>query len=574
MGAEKSLPQAWWLSVRPALNFLTVGLVLAAALAGAVWLWWPLQPTVLGTHDDGAAASRASKVAVAVAQPRGPDAGGVEPLPSLARRAPAEAWLRAAAMEESAARGSTLKVIAALWVARDPSGAMSAFEAMDGDLFPAGWMFEMLARGMIVDEEAAADWALSTTGGRRPLLISGAIDWLLKHADNREPAIALAERVFRRWAQEEPADAWEAVAESRLAGESDSLRRVAEAWFEVDPRTALDAAVSDNLWRHRWVPDLVAQWAEAAPRAATEWALALTPGPYDPSIDEVSRFGDRAKLLAPALAALSVAAPDEAFAAVQEFGEAHRNRIQYNPRYWQQLRKLLGDDPRDLAAWLGRQPDESLRISQARSIAGLYWEANPHEALQWALELPPKESGQALLVLVPSIADENPHYAEDIVLGLVESDAQILAAISLLGHWTRELGPAAAYEWSVENLSAAVRREMNHGLFGYWGLLDPVWAVSALERIVNPDERRMAGHQAGFGIFMGIYGDDTPQQRRERMLALDRLYQELLDITPPSLRSDDGDVASYKLYHYWKDIDPERASKHREKAERYDGPTQ
>ena len=287
--------------------------VLTAALAGAVWPWWPLQATVPGTHDDGAAAPRAPKVAVEVGQPRGSDAGGVEPLLSLALRAPEEAWLRAAAMEESTARGSTLKFIAALWVARDPSGAMSAFEAMDGDL-PSGWMFEMLARGMVVDEEAAADWALSTTGGRCPLLITGAIDWLLKHADNREPAIALAERVFQRWAQEEPADAWEAAATSRLAGERDSLRGVAEIWFEVDLRAALDAAVSNNLWQNRWVPDLVAQWAAAAPHATTEWALALTPGPDDPSIDDVSRFADRASLLAPALAALSVAAPAEAFA--------------------------------------------------------------------------------------------------------------------------------------------------------------------------------------------------------------------------------------------------------------------
>ena len=452
---------------------------------------------------------------------------------------------------------------------------MSAFEAMAGDLFPADWMFEMLARGLVVDEQAAADWALATTGGRRPLLIAGAIDWLLKHADNREPAIALAERVFRRWAQDEPADAWEAAATSRLAGESDSLRRVAEAWFEVDPRTALDAAVSDNLWRHRWVPDLVAQWAEAAPRAATEWALALTPGPYDPSIDEATRFADRAKLLAPALAALSVAAPDEAFAAVQEFGEAQRNQIQYNPMYWQQLRKLLGDDPRDLAAWLAGQPDQGLRISQTRSIARLYREANPHEALQWALELPPKESGQALGTLVPSIAEENPHYAEDIVLGLVEADAQIPAAASLLGHWALgDLGPAAAYEWSVENLSTTVRRRANDGVFPLWGMRDPVGAVSTVETIANPDARLMAGVGAAFGMVMGIDGDDTPQQRRERMLALDRLYQGLMRIAPPNLRSDDGDLVSYKLYHYWKDIDPERASKYKEQAELYGDPTQ
>ena len=271
-----------------------------------------------------------------------------------------------------------------------------------------------------------------------------------------------------------------------------------------------------------------------------------------------------------------MAAPDEAFAIVQRFGDAKRYQVHYNPMYWQQLRKLLGDDPRDLAAWLGRQPDESLRISQARSIAGLYWEANPHQALQWALELPPKESGQALGTLVPSIAEENPHYAEDIVLGLVEADAQIPAAASLLVHWTwgDDLGPAAAYEWSVENLSTTVRRRANGSVFLLWGTRDPVGAVSTVEVIANPDARFMAGGGAALGMVMGIDGDDTPQQRRERMLALDRLYQGLMSIAPPNLRSNDGDLVSYKLYHYWKDIDPERASKYKEQAELYGDPTQ
>ena len=508
--------------------------VLTAPLAGVVWLWWPLQATVSGTHATVAAAS----VAVGVAQPRRPDAGRVEPLLSLARRAPEEAWLRAATSEDSTGRESRLSLIAALWLERDPNGAMSAFEAVDEELVPTSWMFEMLARWLVGDEEAAADWALSATGGRRPMLITGAIDWLLKrvkHGCPRTSVLALADRTFRRWGQEEPADAWEAAATSHLARKRHLVRGVAEVWFEVDQRAVLDAAVSDNLWQYGWVPDLVAQWAEAAPRAATEWALAL--------------------------ASLSVAAPDEAFAIVQRFDEAKRNQIHYNPMYWQQLRKLLGDDPRDLAAWLARQPDESLRISQARSIAGLYWEANPHEALQWALELPAKESGQALGVLVPSIAEENPHFAEDIVLGLVEADAQIPAAASLLGHRTRELGPAT------------VRREANGRLFVDWGMRDPVGAVSTVESIANPDERLMAGSGAVLGV-MAIDGGDTPQQRRERMLALDRLYQGLMSIAPPNLRSNDGDLVSYKLYHYWKDIDPERASKYKEQAELYGDPTQ
>ena len=225
---------------------------LTAALAGVVWLWWPLQVMVSGTHATVAAAS----VAIGVAQPRRPDAGRVEPLLSLARRAPEEAWLRAAAMEESTVRGSRLRLIAALWLELDPNGAMSAFEAVDEELVPTSWMFEMLARWLVADEEAAADWALSATGGRRPMLITGVIDWLLKrvkHGCPRTSVLALADRTFRRWAQEEPADAWEAAAMSHLARKRDLVRGVAEVWFEVDQRAALDAAVSDNLWQYGWV---------------------------------------------------------------------------------------------------------------------------------------------------------------------------------------------------------------------------------------------------------------------------------------------------------------------------------
>lgn len=66
--------------------------------------------------------------------------------------------------------------------------------------------------------------------------------------------------------------------------------------------------------------------------------------------------------------------------------------------------------------------------------------------------------------------------------------------------------------------------------------------------------------------------DDTPERLRERMVALDRLYQDLMVFAPEPLSSD-GDLPSYKLYHYWKDIDPGRAAKYKERAERYDGPT-
>ena len=186
----------------------------------------------------------------------------------------------------------------------------------------------MLARWMATDEDAAMQWALSSTvGGQPSQLIGGAIDWLFEHSEPREAVLALAKHVFRDWAQEEPAEAWQTAAASRLAGEPSSLNEVAEIWFKVNPKAAVNAAVSSDAWqflRESWVVDLAAKWAVLAPHEATKWALALPPDPQDPGIDEAYRFAGRAKLLAPALAALSVSAPDDAFVIAQSFSEVER----------------------------------------------------------------------------------------------------------------------------------------------------------------------------------------------------------------------------------------------------------
>ncbi len=541
-----------------------VGSVSTASLVVVAWLLWPPQQTVSDFEDDGPAVSGELKVAVELAQSGDVTSDIAASLLKLALRSPEKAWLRATALEQPG-RESILRLVAKMWIARDPNAAMNAFETMEEGLVSAGWMFEMLARWMVMDEEGAANWALSRAAGRSRSLIVGAINWLLTHADNRDPAFALAERVFQRWAQEEPVAAWEAAAK-RLAGRSDSLRVVAEVWFEADPQAALDAAVSPNLWEHRWVPDLVGEWAEVAPREATEWALALTPGPYDPSIDEVTRFGFRARLLAPALAALSVEAPVEAFDLIQGFSEGERNQINYYTKYW--LRGLVGDDPRDLAAWLAGQPDENLRVNTAGLIARLYREADPHEALQWALDLPAKESGKALGMLVGPIARDNPQFAEDIVLSVVEPDAQIPAAATLLDHRSRVLGHAAAYHWAVENLSSAVRREASEGLFFRWGMSDPTGAAAAVEVIADLDERMTAMNRTVLGMVMAIDGDEISERRHERMLVIDRLYPRLTGAVFPNAWTDSNgrDLVSYKLHQYWKDIDPQRASKYRAKA--------
>ena len=546
---------------------LALGLVLTATVAGGVWLWQSLRETELETQHDQPAATVPTFV-IKTAQPPQPEAGE-HPLVRLARRSPAEAWRAAVALQPSRFRKSLLIFIAALWVERDPKGAMDTFEGMDEEHMPAEWMFELLARWMAADEQVATDWALVTAGDRPRLLVGGAIDWILENAEPREGALGSAERILRRWAVRTPTEAWDFAATDGLAEQDRLLKAVAHVWFEADPRAALDAAVSHGRWqvlRESWVADLAAGWARAAPYAAADWLRTLT-----------ASTRHRA-LLAAVHAPLSVAAPHEAFAIAQELGAGEMAPAYSATMYRRQLRRLLGDDPRVLAHWLARQPDDDLRFGLTGSIAEIYEESYPDEALRWALALPGKESREALGVVIWAIAEDDLDYAEAIVLHMADPDAQAGAAAALLGHWASKRGePAAAHEWSSKNLSAAARGEAARGLFSVWGLRDPSAAASAVAAIGDADERRAALAGALWGTVMGVGGDETAERLRERMLAMERLYQRrLLDVPDggDGAGGEQGDLTSYKLYHYWKDVDPDRAKKYRRKAERYEGPTQ
>ena len=539
------------------------GFTLAVGAAGAdVGLGSP-QSTALPTPDNGTPDERSSLVVEAVAPPR-LDAAGEHPVVRLARRSPQEAWRAALALPESPWRERLLRFVAVRWVGQAPSEALGAFEAMDEARLPVKWTFEMLARWMAVDEDSASDWAVATAAGRSRVLMAGAIDWLLDHAQPTDVALASAERMLRRWARRDPAAAWDAASTDGLVGQRRVLLRgVAEVWLARDPRRALDAAMGHRAWqvmRSEWIVDVVAEWARAAPREAADWVL---------TVSQSSRDG---RLLAAIHAPLSVTALDEALAFVQKLGDGEAHAAYYRPLYQQQLRRLLGDDPRVLAEWLGRQPDENLRISQAGSIAGLFLETSPDDALEWALGLSAKASGNALKVVVRAIVEQDPDRAEDIVLSVSEPDAQVDAAATFLADWAwRRRQPAAAYQWAVENLSPTVLREVNGGFFWVWAMRDPADALSALGGVADADKSVAAHTLKGLVFAIGI--DEPPEQLRERMVAIERLYQDLMSVAPEP-PSPNGDLPTYRLYHYWKEIDPVRAAKYKERAERYDGPTQ
>ena len=538
------------------------GLLAAMAITGALWLW-SRQSATPATPNNGAPAERPPSILVDAVAPLRQAADSEHPVVHLARRSPQEAWQAAMALPESRSRERLLRFVAVRWVELAPSEALSAFEAMDETQMPTKWMFEMLARWMAVDDESALDWAVATAAGRPRVLMVGAIDWLLGHGKPREAALGGAERMLRRWARRDPAAAWDVASADRLVGHTDVLLHgVAEAWLAHDPHGALDAAVADSEWeimRGQWIVDIAAKWARAAPREAADWVIGLP---------QSSRDG---RLLAAIHAPLSVVAPDEALLLVGKLGDGEAHAAYYRPLYSQQLRWLLGDDPHVLAEWLGRQPDENLRISQAGSIAGLFLETSPHDALEWALGLSAKESGKALEVVVRAIAEQDPDRAEDTVLSVSESDAQVDAAATFLADWAwRRRQPAAAYQWAVENLSSTVLQEVNGGFFWVWAMRDPADALSALGGVADADHSVAAHTLKGMVFAIGI--DETPEQLRERMVALERLYQDLMSVAPEP-PGPNGDLPTYRLYHYWKDIDPGRAAKYKERAERYDGPT-
>ena len=546
-------------------TFRFAGLALATVALAAAFGLWPRQSPAPASPDNGAPGERPPLVLVEAVAPPRHDADGEHPVVRLVRRSPLEAWQVATALPESPERERLRRFVAVQWVERAPSQALAAFEAMDETRMPTQWMFEMLARWMAVDEDSALDWAAATAAGRPRVLMAGAIDWLLDHARAPEAALASAERMLRRWARRGPAAAWDVASADGLVGHTKVLLRgVAEVWFAQDPHGALDAAIADNEWqimRRQWIADIVAGWARAVPREAADWVLGLP---------ESSRDG---RLLAAIHAPLSVAAPDEALAFVRKLGDGEARAAFGRGLYKQQLRRLLGDDPHALAEWLERQPDENLRTYQAKWIAGLLLEAAPDDALEWALGLPAKESGKALEAVIQAIAEEDPARAEDIVLSLSEADAQAGAAAGLLADWTsRRRQPAVAYQWAVDNLSTTVRQGVNGNFFWSWAITDPADALSALRGVADADNS-VAAHTL-IGMVFGVVGvDETPERLRTRMLAIERLYEDLMPDAPDLLGSD-GDLPAYRLYHYWKETDPVRAAKYKKRAERYDGPTQ
>lgn len=555
------------LSVRIGTSGLAAGFALIVTVGGAVWLWQPWQSSALATSQ-GADVDPAPRALVEAVQPPRQDADSEHALVQLALRAPQEAWEAAIALPESPWSEHLRRFVAALWVEQEPRRALTAFEAMDEARMPTNWMFEMLARWMTVDEEAAAEWALATGAGRPRVLMAGAIDWLLDHGEPRDATLAAAERLLRRWAQRTPDAAWEVASTKWLSERSVLLHAVAEVWFERDPHTTLSATLSSEIrvMSHPWVADLAARWVRTAPRQAAKWALALP-----------SAAPDKRLLTAAVHAWLSVFAMDEAKALTRELGDAEAVRMYHSHTYGQQLRKLLKDDPRKLAEWLDRQPDERLRTSQTRMIAHLYRETHPDEALEWALGLPTKESGSALRAIIPAIAEDDPRRAEHIVQSMADPSAQIGVAAAFLGDWAERRGqPAQAHEWSVENLTPSVRRATNRGLFMDWGLQKPAGAASASHAIADREERLAAQLGAYVGMVMGIDSDETPEQLHQRMLAIDGVFDSLLEAAAVEGKrndasgSDFGDALRQKLYEYWKETDPERAAKYKELPERHD----
>ena len=537
-----------------------------ALVAAAAWLLMPPW-LVLGEDDAAAPTAQAQVPAVEIASDDTNNLAA-HPLARLAQRAPSSAWRQALALDESPERELLLRAIAGLWMTQDPISAMTAFEAADDDLVSTRWIAEKLGIWMTKDERASAQWAWSLTPGRCADLFAAALDHLLNYGKPESAVVALGERLLQRWAANDPAAAWEAASGDRR--KEHWAHVVAQVWAKEDPRAALGAATRMYLWhRSAWVLDLLAEWAEADSRAAMKWALREAPSE------------DRKSLLAVAHATLTVSFPDEAAALELE------PMVLSDPAYWEHLRKLFGDDPRELAQWMARQPDDYLRISKAGGIAKLYGEADLFEAARWASELPPKESAQALSVLVPSIAEEDFGFAETIVLDANSAEAQTAAAGELLKDWPDDLGgPAAAYQWAAENLPPAVRREASAVVFGPWGRQDPATAAAVWENVADPDERLVKGFMAVFGMWMGR-DQDAPGRLHERMVALDRVYPKLLGITPTdpqdlfyhfwlvpptSPHNREGNSLAFDLHRYWKDIDPFRAAKYKDIMENYNGP--
>ena len=338
-----------------------------------------------------------------------------------------------------------------------------------------------------------------------------------------EPAIAEVQA-------ERPPTEYDPTALERLAAIADAgerwdmLTRIAAAWAATDARGALERIAAwdgDAKLRRNLRNQVIESWANADPRAATDWVLANPPDSPDRQLASV------------AFRALALVDPDDAVALVdaipagptrrQAAGAVFASLLDYDLDRAAEAFDTLHSDPKDQGAAAG---------DMVRALL----HHRPEQTVDWMLGLDPDLRGQAIGWTNTAIHRHDPAMLRSLVDSIPDESTRIASVRhSVIWGWETARDPGEALRWAASLGSEEAHAPLVAAVFDAWSDRDPAAAGRALQQYKRGPARDRAFLVligASLKAFDGDTADrhfdaiDAPDARREAAQELLRYYTQ------------------------------------------------
>lgn len=375
--------------------------------------------------------------------------------------------------------------------------------------------------------------------------------------------------------------AWrEAVGEPNTTARLETLRALAPAVAEPDPRSALllaktlkgverdvliDAAwtawgrkdaqaalagleelpelgIRDTCLAHTQpVYRVVEGWTQADPRAVFAWAAA----------------NDKSAFLDVALWAIAESDVAEALGLAEQLTDRlRRDAFAAVLHVWAQ------SDPHAAAAWLEDAAPED--AAGAFFLVARAWASvSPVQAFDWAHTLPAHLQIDALRTVIGSATQTSPDTAAELVAHIHDPKRRSEATETLVARWSVS-APRDARLWIAHAVDDEARGQLYVNLFASWAERDRESAANELREIANPQHRDAAtlailhttAHDLRVSAEMARREGQPPETIGGDMDFAEELYSGILD-------AEIQHEAAKLLYDTFDDVAPERAERYR-----------
>ena len=318
-----------------------------------------------------------------------------------------------------------------------------------------------------------------------------------------------------------PKAAWQrALSIEPEQSRNETLWRVSQRWFSVDPVAALSALEDVPASQRRtWRPRLLARWVATDRQAALEWATSLPPS------------ARRTSLIVQVAGTAAKDSPAEMLAFAETLDTKARRDVAGRV-----LAVWAESEPRVAIAALEEMDDRQLRRTTENSLIHKWAQSEPMAVFEWARARPASASRtQALSTALRNVGQSDPTQALALAEGLDQS-ARSNAIDSVLHQWGRD-DPRAAVAWLDESAHESIGAVGT--IIGSYAQLDAEEAVGWL--LEQPAEAQRAGTSA----IVWSLADEAPE------VALD-LVERLDDPTATM-------IAGSQLMSRWAADDPRAA---------------